>query len=231
MARMRRRDFVKAMVAAPAAAKAMFAESAAPPAPPAATTSGASTTTSTAEALAGSAAQTDNFNYLTYVYRGSVADQIAAPEGHHFNTLQMATLRRMGEIMMPPMEGYPGATQAGAPEFLDFLISVSPMEQKNLYGNGLERLNLEAHKKFQKPFSEVSEEEADALLKPNMRTWLNDHPPTEPYLRFINVAHFDLRRATMNSREWSVAATSSGDRAPGIGQYWSPIDPDIEKYV
>ena len=58
-----------------------------------------------------------------------------------------------------------------------------------------------------------------------------DHPPREKYEQFINIAHQDIRTATMNSQAWSVAATSSGERQPGVGLYWSPIDPDIQRLV
>lgn len=161
----------------------------------------------------------------------AVPDSIATTEGHFFNDQHMATLRKLGDILLPPYDGYPGSTQAGAPEFLDFLIGVSPAERQLMYRTGLERLNADAQKAFGIPFAKVNAEQADKLLRPWLRTWMNDHPPTEPYARFINLAHEDLRTATMNSEMWSIAATSSGERAPGIGLYWSPVDPDIQKYV
>ena len=78
-----------------------------------------------------------------------------------------------------------------------------------MYRSGLERLNAEAHKQFGVPFAQVNAQQADALLRPWLRTWMEDHPPAEPFARFINVAHEDIRTATMNSQLWSIAATSA----------------------
>ena len=100
-----------------------------------------------------------------------------------------------------------------------------------MYRDGLDRLDVDAKKQFGVSFTKVNAEQADALLRPWLRTWMVDHPPTEPFAHFINVAHEDIRTATKNSQAWSIAATSAGERAPGVGWYWSPIDPDIEKYV
>ncbi len=52
--------------------------------------------------------------------------------------------------------------------------------------------------------------QADALLKPWLRTWMTDHPPTEPHADFINIAHEDIRTATMNSKAWNDASLGGG---------------------
>jgi hypothetical protein len=79
------------------------------------------------------------------------------------------------------------------------------------------------------PFSAVSQSQADALIRPWLRAWMTDHPPTEPYQHFINLAHADIRTATINSQKWSEATEASGERAPGVGLYWFPVEPDVEK--
>ena len=58
---------------------------------------------------------------------------------------------------------------------------------------------------------------------------MTDHPPTEPHARFINIAHSDIRTATINSEAWSEAAPKSGTRTPDMGLYWFPVDPDIRR--
>lgn len=170
-------------------------------------------------------------NFRSQPITTNVADSVAETEGHFFSARHMETLRKLGDVLLPPYDGYPGSAEAGAPEFLDFLIGVSPADRQHMYTAGLERLDTEAQKHFGVSFSHVNAEQADKLLRPWLRTWMNDHPPTEPYEKFINLVHEDLRTATMNSQAWSIAATSSGDRAPGIGLYWSPVDPDIQRYV
>lgn len=176
-------------------------------------------------------AEPQSFGFQSPPIPSTIPDVIATTNLHYFRAEHMATLRKLGDILLPPMNGYPGSTQASAPEFIDFLISVSPVERQKMYRAGLDRLDAEAHEKFGLPFAQVDAQQADALLRPWLRTWMVDHPPTEPFARFINVAHEDIRTATMNSQLWSIAATSAGERAPGVGWYWSPIDPDIQMYV
>jgi hypothetical protein len=231
---MRRRDFVKAIVAVPVTAMPIFGQNAAP-------TTGEKTSEpqSTSTAAAPPTPETapkqveapQSFGFQSPAIPSTIPDEIATTEQHYFHAEHMATLRKLGDILLPPMNGYPGSTQACAPEFIDFLISVSPSERQSTYRSGLDRLDAEAHKQFGVPFAQVNAEQADALLRPWLRTWMVDHPPTEPFAHFINVAHDDIRTATMNSQAWSIAATSAGERAPGIGLYWSPIDPDIQMYV
>jgi hypothetical protein len=158
-----------------------------------------------------------------------VPDAIAQTDAHFFNKRQIATLRRLSEILMPPFKGYPGATDAGAPEFLDFLIGVSPVDRQQMYQSGLDRLDAEAKQHFSKSFAAVDAEQADQLLRPWLRTWTSDHPPMEPYAHFINVAHSDIRTATINSQAWAEAASAAGKEAPEMGLYWFPVDPDIHR--
>lgn len=231
---MRRRDFVKAIVTVPLAVNDVLGQTTT--APYGQQTSAPQSPASAAPAPAAETAPKSTLRQGLLDFRSqpitsTVPDAVAVTEGHFFNARHMATLRKLANILLPPYDGYPGAADADAPEFLDFLIGVSPADRQHMYTSGLERLDADAHKMYGVAFAQVNAEQADKLLRPWLRTWMTDHPPTEPYAKFINVAHQDLRTATMNSQAWSIAATSSGDRAPGIGLYWSPIDPDIQRYV
>ena len=231
---MHRRDFVKAIVAVPVAVKAMFGQTATAPngektsAPQSSSPAAVPPTPENAPKLV---EHLESFNFRTQTIAATVPDAVATTEQHFFDAKRMATLRKLGDILLPQLNGYPGSTQAGAPEFIDFLISVSPADRQQMYRSGLDWLNMNAEEQFNIPFTEVNAEQADKLIRPWLRTWMADHPPIEPFAHFINVAHEDIRTATMNSQAWSIAATSSGERAPGIGLYWSPIDPDIQMYV
>lgn len=226
MAAMRRRDFVKGIVAVPAAAKAALGQQSAAPVMP----------SPQAAAATSAPLQVDTFrrqpiNFKPPAVASLVPDAVAQTEARFFSDLQLATLRKLSDVLVPPLNGYPGALQAEAPEFIDFLIGASPPDQQRMYQSGLDRLNTDAKKQFGIQFTEVNAAQADQLIRPWLTTWIIDHPPAEPFTRFINLAHHDIRTATMNSRAWSVAATSSGERAPGMGLYWSPIDPDIQRYT
>jgi hypothetical protein len=220
---MRRRDFVKAMVAASATAKTMLGQQSAspvapsvPPAvPPAAPT-----------AAPGPVPWMRGLMEVKPLPIGStVPDAVAQTDASFFNEQQLATLRRLSEILLPPLRGYPGAKEAGTPEFIDFLVGVSPADRQQMYQSGLDRLDAEAKQQFGVAFSRLDKTQADQLLRPWLRTWMTDHPPTEPYARFINIAHSDIRTATINSEAWSKAR----QRAPDMELYWFPVDPDIHR--
>jgi hypothetical protein len=156
------------------------------------------------------------------------ADSIAETKANFFSDRQFAALQRLSELMAPAYRGYPGAIEAGAPKFLDFLIGVSPPDRQRMYQSGLDRLNAEATEKFNLAFSELSAEQADQLIRPWLRSWIENNPPTEPYAHFINVAHADIREATQNSQAWSDAQQAKG-QSPRVDLYWYPVDPDLHR--
>ena len=229
---MQRRDFVKAMLAASVTAKTMLAQQTATPVapsvpPPAPTAATAATGATTAPGPVPWMQGLMEVKPLSMT--PIVPDAVAQTSAHFFSDTQMATLRRLSEILLPPLKGYPGAVDAGAPDFLDFLIGVSPADRQHIYQSGLDRLDVEARQKFGVPFAGVRTAQADELLRPWLRTWMEDHPPTDPYEHFINVAHSDIRTATINSQAWSEAATAANQWTPDMGLYWFPVDPDIHR--
>lgn len=226
---MERRDFVKSLLAASMSAKALLGQSGAAPAPHPATPPPAAALTREPGPLPWMRGLLE----VKPLPLGSVApDAVASAEAGFFSEEQMATLRKLCAILLPPLKGNPGAIEAGAPEFLDFLTSVSPQERQELYTSGLDRLNHEAQEQFGKAFADVDAGQADALLRPRLRAWMTDHPPTDAYEAFINLAHADIRTATESSAAWDRAAVTAGQRAPGVGLYWYPVEPDVEeKYL
>jgi len=158
-------------------------------------------------------------------------DAAAQTTQHYFKPDQFAALEKLGEVMVPPLDGKPGATQAGAPVFLDFLISESPADRQKLYTHGLDGLNLAARKHFSKPFGDLDAAQAGTILKPLMvaRFWPQDMPE-DPMQHFVAQVHEDLQTATTNSREWAQASSSTGRRGfnRAAGLYWNPIDPVVK---
>ena len=161
-------------------------------------------------------------------------DDTAQTTQSYFKPEQFAALVRLGDILIPPIQGKPGATEAGAALFLDFLISQSPHDRQALYHRGLDGLNIAAHKHFSKTFAELDAAQTDTLLKPLLvvRPW-PEEMPEDVMQHFMAQVHLDLRTATSNSREWaeaSTAATPGGRRGfnQAIGLYWNPIDPVVK---
>ena len=153
----------------------------------------------------------------------SAADAAADTTPRFFSAPQLAALRKLSDILMPPLNNMPGALEAKAAEFLDFLIGASAAERKQLYKNGLDTLQTQAHKKFGKAFADLNETQAGELLAPLRKPWTYN-PPADPFERFLREAKADVRTATMNSREYSTAGSGGGRRGGGVGQYWYPID-------
>lgn len=143
-----------------------------------------------------------------------------------FSATQMQTLRRLSDVMLPHTDKHPGALDAKTPEFLDFLIGHSPAVRGSLYTNGLNWLDEQAKLKHKQPFAQLQTAQIDAILKPWLRTWMTDHPPTNTHADFINIAHADIRTATLNSQVW-FDTLDPGTQEKTTELYWSPIEPDI----
>jgi hypothetical protein len=149
-----------------------------------------------------------------------------------FSAGQFAALEKLGEVLIPPLLGKPGASEAGAALFLDFLISESPQPQQHLYRSGLDGLNAASFKQFKQQFAGLDAAQASAILKPLLvvRPW-PEEMPEDHMQHFIAQAHDDLQKATANSREWATASTAAATGRRGfnqaIGLYWNPIDPVV----
>src|SRR5438874_12001133 len=122
----------------------------------------------------------------------SIVDQVGDPVPQFFDAEQLAALRRLGDLLMPSMNGAAGASEAGAAEFLDFLIGESPADRQQLYRAGLDALNAQAKTRYGKPFADVDAAQADALLAPLREPWTYDSP-ADPLARFLVAAKQDLR--------------------------------------
>jgi hypothetical protein len=209
---MLRRDFVRAVVSVSFAPRLLLSQQTANPVPP----------------PPAPVPWTLGLNPKTPLPHTEVADVIAETKQRFFTAVQMATLIRLCDVLLPPIGNKPGALQAETPLFLDFLIGSSPTSRKKVYTGGLDWLDAESQKRYRKAFSKLNEEQADALLKPWLRTWMNDHPPTELHADFVNIAHEDIRTATVNSKAWSDTSSADAQSFAETGLYWYPIVPDVD---
>ena len=163
----------------------------------------------------------------TPTFEETSPELVADAEPRFFTPAQYSVLRKLNALLMPPLNGNPGALECGTPEFLDFLIGASLPDRKKLYRAGLDTLNAKAKKGFNKAFADLSDADADAVVRPLLVTvaWVQD-APKDPALQFIAEAHRDIRTATQNSREWASATAASGRRrGGGGGSYLNPVDP------
>jgi hypothetical protein len=153
-----------------------------------------------------------------------VADEVATSVMTTFNPSQRAALERLGEIIVPSWDGRPGATGAGAAQFLDFLIGCSPKARVDLYCQGLNALNAESVKRFGGPFAAVSIERAELLLTPLRQAAGPETVENDPLTSFLEVAKGDLLRATFNSRPYIDAVSQTRRPRNASRFYWYPIN-------
>jgi hypothetical protein len=211
---MRRRDFVRSLIAAVFASRGLAAQEAAKPQLP----------------IAAPVPWTLGLNPNTPIPATAVAEGIAEAKLSFFTAPQMESFKRLSDLLMPPMGGKPGAVEAETPQFLDMLIGQSSEARKKIYSGGLEWLETEAQKEYKLQFSKLDDGQASALLKPWLRTWMSDHPPVESHADFVNVAHDDIREATFNSEAWADSRSAAAQGTP-TGVYWSPIDPETHAMI
>jgi hypothetical protein len=146
------------------------------------------------------------------------ADSFADGFVRTFTPEQFAALKKLGEIIVPSSEDTPGAEQAKAAEFLDFLIGQSPAERMQLYRKGLDSLNSEARRLYKRPFGDVTASEAEPILAPLRQPWTYTTP------HFLQAAKSDLLQATVNSREYIAVVSRRRRNAAGSGPYWYAVD-------
>jgi hypothetical protein len=221
---MKRRNFVQSLLVVPAATVA--AQQAVPPgqnAPPPA---------SPPQTLPPPVRPSQNFRGVQNVPKLALAQPDTAAEITlgFFSPAEFAALTKLAEILMPPIKNQPGAIDAHAPEFLDFLISRSPVPAQKLYCKGLDGLNASAEKHFRKAFGDLDAKQADSIIRPLLvaRAWDREEPK-DAMQHFMTQAHQDLRAATMNSAEWAASGSASGRGRFNSSQrqYWKPIDPRV----
>ncbi len=141
-------------------------------------------------------------------------DAVADGARKFFSNAEFETLETLARTLMPAFNGRPGAIEAGAPRFLDFLLSQSPAEHQQLYRTGLARL-------AEQGFAKMSPAEAAKALSPLEQPWTYA-APADPLERFLRAAKDDILQATANSREW--AASSRSRNSGGTSYYYFPIE-------
>lgn len=133
----------------------------------------------------------------------TAADAVAAGLPRFLTKTEFAAFTGLARALVPAFDGRPGALEAGAPEFLDFLLGQSPAGVKQLYRAGLAQ------------YARTKD------LSPLERPWTYEEPK-DAYHRFLRAARTALYQATVNSKPWADSSTSRG--ASPTGLYWLPID-------
>jgi hypothetical protein len=126
-----------------------------------------------------------------------------------FTTQQLEVLAKLGDVIVPRIGDRPAASQAGVPEFLDFLVSQSPQPVQQLYRDGVERL--------------VREGVNERTLAPLKDAW-SYAGPADRYAQFLQRAKADVIQATTSSREWAESLGRGRRGSAPSGYYWRSLD-------
>jgi gluconate 2-dehydrogenase gamma chain len=119
---------------------------------------------------------------------GRNAEEMAHDERLHAETFfteeELKMVAVLSDIIIPADEVSGSATDAGVPDFIEFMMKDFPVFQVPTRG-GLMWLNNQCRSRFEKPFLECSEEQKIEMI--NLIAWPDDAAPEMEYgVRFFN---------------------------------------------
>jgi gluconate 2-dehydrogenase gamma chain len=80
-----------------------------------------------------------------------------------FTPDEMATIAVLSDIIIPKDDVSGSATEAGVPDFIEFIVKDMPQHQTPMRG-GLRWLDMESYKRFEKAFKDASASEQIAIV-------------------------------------------------------------------
>jgi len=113
-----------------------------------------------------------------------------------FTAGELRTVRILAEMIIPRDGRSGGATDAGVPEFMDFMMMDRPGNQKWMR-DGLVWLDAQSNSRFSKPFAEAATAQREAIL--NDIAW----PARAPASMAPGVSFFNRFRDLTASGFWS----------------------------
>jgi hypothetical protein len=128
-----------------------------------------------------------------------------------FTAAEFAAFSDLGAALIPAYDGRPGAKEAEAAEFLDFLLGQSPQDAQAVYKQGIATFQLRRKAGLEPALAELS------------KPWSYDGPKTA-YGKFLAAAKLAFYQATVNSRQWAEAMSGRSRSASGVGSYWLPVE-------
>jgi len=124
-------------------------------------------------------------------FPGSLAAAAGQPHTKFFDKNEFEMLDVLSEIIIPADDHSPGARAARVAAFIDELISQSPERAKQLWRQGLVKVEGIARAQFGRSFLACSAAEQTALMRGISE---NEESPQKPEEKFFA----DLKRATID---------------------------------
>lgn len=127
----------------------------------------------------------------------------------------------LSDIIIPADEESGSATDAGVPDFIEFMMKDNPILQDPTRG-GLMWLNSECRKRFGKPFLDCNEEERIEMV--DLIAWPDDAEPEMIYgVRFFNRMR-DLTATGFFTSEMGVEYLDYRGNTPG---FWDGVPQEV----
>lgn len=117
-----------------------------------------------AAGFAWTAAEAQEAHHLAQAARSVVQAAGAAYTPKFFTAHEWDTVRLLVDIIIPKDERSGSATEAGVPEFMDFIVMDQPVRQTAMRG-GLAWIDRECQLRFDKTFLDCTEQERIAVLE------------------------------------------------------------------
>ena len=137
--------------------------------------------------LAGAGGGLVQLEAAQHVHNAVAQEKTAAPNGKYtpkyFTEHEFLTLRRLSDLIIPADEHSPGAVQAGAAEWIDYMASGSP-ELAEIYTGGMGWLDHETQKRYGASFLDSKPDQQTALLDV-IAYRKNESPETAPGIQFF----------------------------------------------
>jgi hypothetical protein len=140
-----------------------------------------------------------------------------------FTGHEMATIAVLADIIIPKDDKSGAATDAGVPDFIDFIVRDLPDHQVPMRG-GLRWLDTESLKRFEKPFVECSESQQLEIVEDI--AWPNRvKPGMEQGVAFFNRMR-DLTATGFFTTEMGIADLEYKGNAPNE---WAGVPEEVWK--
>src|ERR1700761_9075433 len=140
-----------------------------------------------------------------------------------FDAHEMATITILADIIIPKDEKSGSATDAGVPEFIEFIVKDEPQHQLPMRG-GLRWLDMECLGRFEKDFKDSTPDQRLEVLN-DIAYPFTAKPNMQPGVAFFNKMR-DLTAIGFFTSKMGIEDLGYKGNSPGK---WEGVPPDVLK--
>lgn len=146
-------------------------------------------------------------------------------EGKFFDSVEMATINVLADLIIPKDEHSGSASDAGVPDFIEFIVKDEPEHQLPMRG-GLHWLNLQCMNRYNNGFKDCSLQQQTELIN-EIAYPAKAKPAMQPGVSFFNKMR-DLTAIGFFTSKMGIQDLGYKGNSPGK---WEGVPKDVlEKY-